>query len=119
MQRENSLLGKHLKRTHVGDGKRPSVQVARHFLRAGVCRRHSIALVTCPVHVAAPATRTAATNALRTAVVADAATLAATALAFTVVAHRTAGVADAATNPATCATAAAATAALTTFTWIP
>ena len=103
MQRENSLLGKHLKRTHVGDGKRPSVQVARHFLRAGVCRRHSIALVTCPVHVAAPATRTAATNALRTAA-------AATAAAATAASHRpTAVVADATTRAAAAVVADAAT----------
>eukprot|EP00964_Phaeocystis_antarctica_P085101 scaffold53696_cov60-Phaeocystis_antarctica.AAC.2 len=96
-------------RTHVGDEKRPSVHVAR-LLRA-VCRRHSIALVTYPVHVAAPATRTAATIALRTAVVADSATFAAAALAAAAVAHRTTGVADAAANPAAHATAAAAAAA--------
>ena len=107
MQR-GQLLGKPLERTHVGDGKRPSAQVARRFLRAGVCRRNSIALVTCPLHVAAPATRTATTIALSPAVVADSATLAAAALATAAVAHRTAGVANPAANPATRAAAATA-----------
>jgi len=101
------LLGKTLERTRVGDEKRPSAHVARRLLRA-VCRRHSIALITCPVHVAAPATRTAATIAPRTAVVAESATFAAAALAAAAVAHRTAGVANPAANPATRAAAATA-----------